>query len=211
MLSKQAEVTSRCRLLARQILTVFACRRAGAIGQARPPVQRSAERCWARCCWAASVLKGRRRRCAWLSLPLFSRDPCVTLRALWTRGRCCAALGRLVPCTQVSFQGNGPLANLQAIADASGLVKGKVGNPQADPPLRPDGKLDVGAAVGRGVDSAKIKSLLAGGLDMAFRRRDLQVLACGSRLYHLWFAELACRPGRARSKEGSDLFGHRGR
>ena len=62
---------------------------------------------------------------------------------------------------QVSFQGNGPLANLQAIADASGLVKGKVGNPQADPPLRPDGKLDVGAAVGRGVDYPCIKVVAA--------------------------------------------------
>eukprot|EP00884_Botryococcus_braunii_P007801 jgi/Botrbrau1/17021/Bobra.49_2s0077.1 len=53
--------------------------------------------------------------------------------------------------TQVSFQGSGILKGIQTIADASGLVKGKVGNPNADPPLRPDGKLNVGAAVGRGV------------------------------------------------------------
>lgn len=51
---------------------------------------------------------------------------------------------------QVSFQGNGPLQNLQTIADAGGLVKGKLGNPTADPPLRSDGKLNVGAAVGQG-------------------------------------------------------------
>ena len=56
---------------------------------------------------------------------------------------------------QVSFQGNGPLKNLQTIADAGGLVKGKLGNPTADPPLRPDGKLNVGAAVGQGAHGAQ--------------------------------------------------------
>lgn len=50
----------------------------------------------------------------------------------------------------MTFKGDGPLAGLQVIADASGTVKGKVGNPAADPPLRPDGKLNVGQAVGRG-------------------------------------------------------------
>ncbi|KAI7839699.1 hypothetical protein COHA_006506 [Chlorella ohadii] len=53
--------------------------------------------------------------------------------------------------TQVTFKGDGPLGGIQVIADARGTVKGKVGNPAADPPLRPDGKLDVGTAVGRGV------------------------------------------------------------
>ena len=79
----------------------------------------------------------------------------------------------------MSFQGNGPLANLQTIADASGLVKGKVGNPQADPPLRPDGKLDVGAAVGRGMDYVLGKEFLVGCLGLALRGCELQALAHG--------------------------------
>lgn len=53
--------------------------------------------------------------------------------------------------TQISFKGNGPLGMVQVIAESNGLVKGKVGDPSADPPLRPDGKLNVGEAVGRGI------------------------------------------------------------
>ncbi|CAK0779921.1 hypothetical protein CVIRNUC_004889 [Coccomyxa viridis] len=53
--------------------------------------------------------------------------------------------------TQVTFKGDGILGGIQVISDVHGNVKGKVGNPAADPPLRPDGKLNVGGAVGRGV------------------------------------------------------------
>lgn len=52
---------------------------------------------------------------------------------------------------QVTFRGDGPLGTIQVIGDSKGNVKGKLGNPSADPPLRPDGKLNVGAAVGRGI------------------------------------------------------------
>jgi hypothetical protein len=58
---------------------------------------------------------------------------------------------------QVTFKGNGILGGIQVIADAHGSVKGKVGNPAADLPLRPDGKLDVGAAVGRGEQNPSLK------------------------------------------------------
>jgi molecular chaperone Hsp33 len=51
---------------------------------------------------------------------------------------------------QIQFKGDGPLGGILAVADTRGQVKGKVGNVEADPPLRPDGKLAVGAAVGAG-------------------------------------------------------------
>lgn len=46
------------------------------------------------------------------------------------------------------IQGGGPLGILLAVSDNQGNVRGTVDNPAVDLPLRPDGKLDVGAAVG---------------------------------------------------------------
>lgn len=53
--------------------------------------------------------------------------------------------------TQVSIQGNGAIGLIQAITDDQGLVRGLVGNPAANAPIRGDGKLDVGQIVGKGV------------------------------------------------------------
>ena len=55
--------------------------------------------------------------------------------------------------TQVTFRGDGPLGQMTTIATTRGTAKVAVENPAADPPLRPDGKLNVGAAVGRGIMS----------------------------------------------------------
>ena len=52
---------------------------------------------------------------------------------------------------QVTFRGDGPLGQLTAVSDNLGNAKCLVGNREADPPLRADGKLNVGMAVGKGI------------------------------------------------------------
>ena len=48
----------------------------------------------------------------------------------------------------LQFKGGGPLGTVLAVSDNEGNVRGYVTNPHVDIPLRKDGKLDVGAAVG---------------------------------------------------------------
>ncbi len=50
----------------------------------------------------------------------------------------------------LQLRGDGPLGILAAVADANGGVKGYVAHPEADLPLKENGKLDVGAGVGKG-------------------------------------------------------------
>ena len=79
-----------------------------------------------------------------------------------TSNVCSAALGRLL--TAASFMGaalkgnddsvtlrlsgGGPAGSVIAVSDAQGNVRGYVTHPEADLPLRADGKLDVGGIVG---------------------------------------------------------------
>ena len=56
-------------------------------------------------------------------------------------------------------KGNGPLGTILAVSDADGNVRGYAANPQTDLPLRADGKLDVGGAVGHEGTLTVIKDL----------------------------------------------------
>ena len=73
-----------------------------------------------------------------------------------------AALGRLLTassimgamlkkddaCVSLKVNGGGPLGSVCALADSDGNCRGFVEHPEVDLPLRADGKLDVGGAVG---------------------------------------------------------------
>lgn len=76
---------------------------------------------------------------------------------------CCAALGRALTGAAIlgrmlkgyddsvtlQFNGGGPIGRVVAVSDGRSNVKGYVDNPLVDLPLRSDGKLDVGGAVGK--------------------------------------------------------------
>lgn len=48
----------------------------------------------------------------------------------------------------LQIKGNGPIGNIVAVSDSRLRTRGYVSNPQVDVPLRKDGKINVGAAVG---------------------------------------------------------------
>ena len=49
----------------------------------------------------------------------------------------------------IRISGDGPIGGIVAVSDSSGFVRGYVGDPSVELPLRPDGKLNVGGAVGK--------------------------------------------------------------
>lgn len=59
----------------------------------------------------------------------------------------------------LQIKGGGPLGNVLAVSDTDGNVRGYVANPGLDLPLREDGKLDVGTAVGHEGTITVIKDL----------------------------------------------------
>ncbi len=59
----------------------------------------------------------------------------------------------------LQFKGGGPLGTVLAVSDSGGNVRGYVTNPHTDIPLRADGKLDVGTAVGHEGTLTVIKDL----------------------------------------------------
>jgi len=59
----------------------------------------------------------------------------------------------------LQIKGGGPLGTVLTVSDNEGNVRGYVQNPAVDIPLRPDGKLDVGAAVGMDGTLTVIKDL----------------------------------------------------
>ena len=59
----------------------------------------------------------------------------------------------------LQIKGGGPLGTVLAVSDAEGNVRGYVTNPHVDIPLRKDGKLDVGTAVGHEGTLTVIKDL----------------------------------------------------
>ncbi len=63
-------------------------------------------------------------------------------------------IGTLLPdpgnTVTITFSGDGEIGKLIAVGDYDGNVKGFIGNPGADPERKPNGKLDVGGAIGKG-------------------------------------------------------------
>ena len=90
-----------------------------------------------------------------------------------TSAVCSAALGRLITAASMMgimlksekdtvtlrVKGDGPAGLLLAVSNGTGSVKGYMENPRVDLPSRPDGKLDVGGAVGHAGTLSVVRDL----------------------------------------------------
>ncbi len=113
----------------------------------------------------SSILRGMTRDGSARLVVINSREMVNKMReAHRTSPTATAALGRTVTAASmigtllpgdgdtvtITFSGDGEAGKLIAVGDYFGNVKGYIENPLANPPKKPNGKLDVGAAVGRG-------------------------------------------------------------
>ena len=113
----------------------------------------------------STILRGMTRDGSARVLVINSRDMINEMfRVQKTAPTATAALGRVVTAASmigtmlpengdtltITFDGDGDAGKVIAVADYFGNVKGYIENPLADPPRKPNGKLDVGAAVGAG-------------------------------------------------------------
>lgn len=92
-----------------------------------------------------------------------SKTACAALGRLLTGASLMGAMLKIDGATlTLKVNGGGPLGTLVALADCHGNVRGYVDHPQVELPLKPNGKLDVGGAVGRDGRLAVIRDMGSG-------------------------------------------------
>ena len=77
------------------------------------------------------------------------------------------------------ISGGGGLGTIIAVSDSDGNVRGMVSNPAFDLPTRPDGKLDVGGAVGRDGSTELVSGEIAEDLSAYLVESEQIPAACG--------------------------------